>query len=430
MPTARSPNLAPLSSRRPGLPHVALACLLAVAPDGAAQDLRVLHWWKSASERQASEIVAGSVRRAGLGWVNEDATDGIGAAIILRSRILAHDMPDIAQANSTASRNWTRLGLVMDLDRVAAADHWERRLLPTVYRQLRPVDHVLAAPLGVHRMNTLIYNLPVFARLHLAPPRTWEEFEAIAPRLRRAGIVPLAQSSEPWQVTILFENLLLADGGIALHRRLFVDNDVRAFTSPALARVLRHLRGLKRWMRQPVPETDWSVIAAELGSGAAAMTITGDWLKGELQAAGAQVGKTIGCAGAPGTTGLYLFDLDTLVMLHSERVPAAAQESVARLAVSAPLQQRYNKVKGSVSVLRDADPAAMDSCARASWTMLSTSDTNVVPSVALGMAEDEVMRDALINELHRFFMDDTVTVQDTQRRLAAVSRAFSQSPPP
>ncbi|MCS0627921.1 ABC transporter substrate-binding protein [Telluria mixta] len=420
----------PVSGRRRGPPRIAGACLFAVAITGAAQDLRVLHWWQSASERQATEVISSSVRHAGLGWVNEDATDGVGAAIILRSRILAHDMPDIAQANSATAHNWATLGLVRNLDRVAAADHWERRLLPAVYRQLRPGNHVLAAPLGVHRMNTLVYNLPVFTRLHLAPPRTWEEFEGIAPRLQRAGIVPLAQSSEPWQVAILFENLLLADGGIALHRRLFVDNDLRAFTSPALAGVLRHLRSLKRWMRHPVPETAWSAIASEVGSGTAAMAISGDWLKGELQARGAQVGKNIGCTGAPGTDALYLFDLDTLVMLHAERLPPAAQESVAQLAVSAGLQERYNRIKGSVSVLRDANPAAMDSCARASWMMLNMSDARVIPSIAIGMAGDEVMRDGLANEVHRFFMDDSITVLDTQRRLAAVSRAFSQNPTP
>jgi glucose/mannose transport system substrate-binding protein len=81
-------------------------------------------------------------------------------------------------------------------------------------------------------------------------------------------------------------------------------------------------------------------------------------------------------------------------------------------------------------VLRDADPALMDSCARASWTMLADPAATLVPSIAIGMIGDDVMRDALASELYRFFMDDSVTVQDTQRRLAAVSRAFSHSQKP
>jgi glucose/mannose transport system substrate-binding protein len=395
-----------------------------------AHDMHVLHWWRSNSERMASDTVAAKVRAAGIGWIDEDASDGVGAAIVLRSRLLARDMPDIAQANSLASLNWTQLGLVRDLDRIAAANGWERRLLPAVYRLIRPAGRVTSAPLGVHRLNTMSYNRRVFARLGLAPPRTWADFERIAPRLQRAGIVPLAQSSQPWQVSTLFENLLLADGGVALHRRLFTDNDVRAFSDPAFVDALLHLRRLKRWMRTTVPEVNWADIAREVGSGSAAMVVAGDWMKGELQAAGGQVDRTIGCGPAPGTGAIHLYDLDTLVMLHSDRVPRADQEKIAQIAVDAALQERYNRIKGSVTVLRDADPAAMDSCARASWTMLADPAAILVPSITIGMIGDDVMRDAMASELHRFFVDDSVPVQDIQRRLAAVSRAFPHSPKP
>jgi glucose/mannose transport system substrate-binding protein len=407
-----------------------LLCLYSVAAAAAGQEARVLHWWKSTSERLASDTIAASVRQAGIGWIGEDASDGIGAAIVLRSRILGRDMPDIAQANSMSSHNWARLGLVMDLDAVAAADQWERRLLPAVYQLIRPAGHVLAAPLGVHRMNTLVYNRQVFSRLRLAPPRTWDEFERVAPRLLRAGVIPLAQSSAPAQVTVLFENVLLADSGVALHRRIFTENDASAFADPALARALRHLRNLKRWMRQPVPESDWTDMAHELANGSAAMLVSGDWVKGELAAEGVHVDRQIGCIPAPDTGALHVLALDTLVMLHSDRVPRAGRETVARIAMAAPLQERYNRIKGSVTVLRDADPASMDSCARASWTMLADPAATLVPSGVVGMAWNEVMRDALISELHRFFMDDSVTVHDTQRRLAAVSRVFPQSPMP
>jgi glucose/mannose transport system substrate-binding protein len=406
------------------------AAVMAIATAAQAQDMRVLHWWTSNSERMASGTIAAAARRAGIGWIDEDASDGVGAAIVLRSRLLAHDMPDVAQANSLASLNWARLGLVRDLDRTADANDWKRRLLPAVYRLIRPAGQVTSAPLGVHRMNTLLYNRHVFARLGLAPPRTWADFERIAPLLRRAGIVPLAQSSESWQVSVLFENVLLADGGVALHKRLFTDDDAQAFSEPAFAQALLHLRRLKRWMRTTVPEAHWSDIAREVNSGTAAMLVGGDWFKGELLAFGAQVDRTIGCSPAPGTASIHLYDLDTLVMLHSDRVPRAAQEKIARIAVDPALQERYNRIKGSATVLRDADPALMDSCARASWTMLADPAATLVPSIAIGMIGDDVMRDALASELYRFFMDDSVTVQDTQRRLAAVSRAFSHSQNP
>ena len=39
---------------------------------------------------------------------------------------------------------------------------------------------VVAAPLGVHRINTVLYNRHLFARLGLRAPRSWAEFAAVA----------------------------------------------------------------------------------------------------------------------------------------------------------------------------------------------------------------------------------------------------------
>jgi glucose/mannose transport system substrate-binding protein len=41
------------------------------------------------------------------------------------------------------------------------------------------------------------------------------------------------------------------------------------------------------------------------------------------------------------------------------------------------------------------------------------------------MAADEESRDAIIAEVHRFYMDDGVTTADTQRRLAGLLRTLN-----
>lgn len=44
----------------------------------------------------------------------------------------------------------------------------------------------------------LYYNKAALEQAGVEPPKTWEEFEAIAPKLKEAGFVPLAQSHSPW----------------------------------------------------------------------------------------------------------------------------------------------------------------------------------------------------------------------------------------
>ncbi|WP_237154093.1 extracellular solute-binding protein [Oryzibacter oryziterrae] len=44
----------------------------------------------------------------------------------------------------------------------------------------------------------MYFNKEALAKAGVEPPKTWEEFEAIAPKLKDAGYVPLVQSHMPW----------------------------------------------------------------------------------------------------------------------------------------------------------------------------------------------------------------------------------------
>jgi glucose/mannose transport system substrate-binding protein len=127
----------------------------------------------------------------------------------------------------------------------------------------------------------------------------------------------------------------------------------------------------------------------------------------------------------PGTGAVHLYSVDTLSMFTHDYQHVAAQEKLARLAVMPAVQQQYNLAKGSVPVRRDADLAQMDSCARASWTTFGKGAQVQAPSLVHRMAADEESRDAIIAEVHRFFMNDAVTPAEVQRRLAAVMRTLS-----
>jgi sn-glycerol 3-phosphate transport system substrate-binding protein len=47
----------------------------------------------------------------------------------------------------------------------------------------------------------LYYNVEAIEKAGVELPKTWEEFEAIAPKLKDAGYVPLVQSHLPWEFT-------------------------------------------------------------------------------------------------------------------------------------------------------------------------------------------------------------------------------------
>lgn len=53
----------------------------------------------------------------------------------------------------------------------------------------------------------MYYNKEAFKKAGVAnPPKTWEEFEAIAPKLKDAGYIPFTQSHSPWILTENFHS--------------------------------------------------------------------------------------------------------------------------------------------------------------------------------------------------------------------------------
>lgn len=403
----------------------------AVPEAKAPATLQVLHWWSSASEREAARVLAEQMAQEGLVW--RDAVipggAGIGAGKVLRGRVLAGDAPEVTQMVGVGIAEAAAMGLLLQLDDVAREGRWTRALFPTVDEGIRHRQRVVAAPLGIHRVNQLFVNRRVFERLGLAPPRSWAEFEQVAPRLKAAGVVPLAQSAEAWQVATLFESLVLAEGGAALHRALFVAHGLPAVDDPRLAAALQRLRALKphMWLAgtsPAIPEQPWTRTLDRLVRGEAAMMVMGDWVKGELMQAGWLPGRDFECLAAPGTEGVHLYSVDSFTFFAQDYARAAAQQQLARLVMTPALQVRYNEAKGSVTVRRDADPARMDRCARQSWTDFGKGAASLAPSLVHRMATDEASKDAIVAELHRYFSDDQVTPAAVQRRLGAIFRVL------
>jgi glucose/mannose transport system substrate-binding protein len=111
-------------------------------------------------------------------------------------------------------------------------------------------------------------------------------------------------------------------------------------------------------------------------------------------------------------------------MLENGTLSLAAQEKIAQIAVSPAIQTEYNQLKGSISTLRNADLSKMDSWSRASWKLFARGSASQVPSLTHRMATDDISKDAIIAEIVRFFMDDTITIEDTQHRLASIVRSL------
>ncbi|WP_271008767.1 ABC transporter substrate-binding protein [Paucibacter sp. B51] len=409
------------------------------------QELNVLHWWTSAGERAAADHVAARMAEQGLRWIDGAVAGGGGGGAIkvLNERTLRGQAPQVAQLNGQALREWAELGLLLRLDGVAQRRDWRGTLFPQVMSQLNVREHVVAAPLGIHRINNLYLNLALFRQLKIEPPSDWAGVMRAASALRAAGITPVGFSDEPWQVATVFEAMLLGEAGPALYQRMVVQRDLQAFDDPALERSFKRLR---EWRNLAAPvsaaggsgsqpgnanpgERRWTELVADFAAGRTAMLISGDWVRGELGALGQEGGRDFECKAVPGTAQAHLFSIDTLAMLAGDNAKQAAQERMAELLGNATLQISYNRIKGSVPVRRDVPVDELDVCAQRSYRLFANPVTPRVPSLVHRMAFDEVGKNAFIETVHRFALDPNQTPAAAQRRLQALLRALGPRPP-
>jgi glucose/mannose transport system substrate-binding protein len=337
---------------------------------------------------------------------------------------LAGNAPEVIQIIGVSIGEWAEMGLLLELDGVATAGNWSKALFPSIHDLIQHRRHVFAAPLGIHRINTFFYNRRLFSRYKLPPPETWTDLERAALRFKAGGITALAQSSEPWQVATLFEDLILLEGGPQLHRDLFTGQTASAADDRRVLVALERLRAMKAWMGPSITERPWTEVVRQLAKGEAAMLVMGDWAKGELAARGDASDDECICVPMPGTAKYHLYSVDTLTMFTGDASRAPAQEKLARLIMTPTMQMEYNAIKGSVPVRRDIDSSKMDDCARASWAAFGRGASVQAPSLVHRMATDEGSRDAIIAEIHRYFVDDSETPAEAQRRLSAVFRAL------
>ena len=414
---------------RAGAALILGACLsLRMIPSAHAEPLNVLHWWTSDSERHAADRLVQQLAAQGVQWHDDAIPGGGGGAAIkvLTGRVLAGEAPDVAQVIGRTLTDWADLGLVLPLDDVAQRGHWRQAMFPVVLQTVSRGGRVMAAPLGVHRINTLLVNHHVLEQLRLAPPRTWAEMEAAAKVMRAHGVTPLAWSDESWQIATVFETVLLAEGGPRLYAQLASTAGWSAWQDARVVAALKRLRWLRDLDDEPTTEEPWTASTRRLQSGAAGMLIMGDWARGELQAWGEHAGLDFDCVPVPQTAGMHLYSIDTLAMLVGRNAHRAEQEHMADILAQPATQMAYNQAKGSVPVRIDIDPTQLDACARDSWQTLARPGAPLLPSIAHRMAAVESVREAMGEVLHRFVKTRSVSPQQAQAQLVAIVRGAAQ----
>lgn len=393
-----------------------------------ASELEVLHWWTSGGEARSAELLKQMMESKGHTWKNFAVAGGGGesAMMVLKARAVSGNPPTSAQIKGHDIQEWAQLGFLTNIEDVAIQKKWDSVLPKTISDIMKFKGKYVAVPVNLHRVNWLWANPEVFKKVGVSVPKTLDEFFTAADAIKAAGYIPLAHGGQPWQDTTLFEAVALAVLGAEDYRKAFVDLDMEILSGKKMQKVFSRFKQFQSYLDKDSFGRTWNATTDMVITGKAAMQIMGDWAKGEFTAAGKQPGKDYLCVPAPGTSGMFSYNVDSFVFFKTyNKSTQQGKREFAETIMSKPFQEAFNYTKGSLPARTDILLTRFDQCSRESVRAFQQSEgtQNLLPSLSADMSTTSFVRDAIFSVVSDFFNDINADPNKATKRLARAIKA-------
>jgi len=386
------------------------------------QPIEVMHWLSSGAEASALKVIRDRFDRDGGRW-HESAMPSVAAVnAAAMDRLLGGNGPEIFQV-SVGSRlqELAKYGLVRPIP--LNASELDVVLPDIIAHAAKRNGQYIAIPVDIVGENWLFYNEAVLARVGLQVPKSWDELLQACAALAASGKIPIALGGQPWQERILFNSIVLGVGGRTFYRRVYEQLDRNAMESTQMLEAFRIFGTLRKYVDEGSPGRPWNLATAMLIRGEAAFQFTGDWAKGELLAAGIEIGHGIGCTLTPAPDRAYVMAADAFAMSASASADAlAGQVLFMRTVLDRDVQAAFNRVRGSIPARVDAPDAGFDICARLAMSVIRDREAQLVSTGLFGLSGG--MSGAIDDAVSQFWNEPQMGAEEGRRLFVETVGAF------
>ena len=384
-----------------------VAALLLSAPQASQAkqltgELEIFSWW-AGDEGPALQALIDIYKKQNpqVEVINATVTGGSGvnAKAVLKTRMLGGEPPDSFQvhAGQELIGTWVKAGRMEDLTPLFKKQGWMDVFPEGLVKLIGTKDGIWSVPVNVHRSNVLWYVPANLKKWGVEVPKTWDDFFAIAPKLKAQGVVPLALAQN-WTANHLWESVALASLGADNWDALW--SGKLKFDSPEGVKAWELFGKVLEYTNADASSLSWQQATDMVIDGRAAFNIMGDWAAGYMfTTKKMQPGKDFGWLASPGTTGEFMFLADSFGL------PKGAPHRDNALAWLTILGSRegsdaFNPIKGSISARKDSDLSKYNDylkSAAADW-----SKDRVVGSLAHGVAANETFMGGFASVMEMF----------------------------
>ena len=401
--------------------------LLMVHLNTFATSLEVLHWWTAPGELESLDVLEKTLQEKKVEWHNFAVVGGGGdsAMRVLQIRALAGEPPDAAQIKGPDIGEWTKVGVLAELETVVDTQQWAN-IFPKVVKDTVTFNHhYMAVPINIHRINWLWLNKKIFTELNLSIPTTWDDFFNVADKIKAAGYLPLAHGGTPWQDTLLFDSMALSLLGPEKYRQAFVERNDALLNSPEMVAVFKKYKRLHDYVDKRLVGKDWFAASELIATDKAAMQFMGDWVKGMWRLSGKVAMVDYICADVPESKGLFSYNMDSFVLFKKHDAPEQsnnAQKTFVNVLLSKKLQREFSISKGSIPARNDMNMKVFDACSQKSYTDFHNSQ--LVPSFTQNMASTSHLQNIITQIISDYFNVPDADAVEAVKHLSTAIRAL------
>ena len=227
----------------------------------------------------------------------------------LRAQIMAGDPPAASQLKGPEIAAWSKIAPMVDLDALVQAAGYEAVVPAELAKLSKPYGHWIALPMQAYRINTLFISKKAADRVGVTKlPTTWAEFNALAEKMKAAGITPVANGGMSWDDGMKWEIALCGISPDA-YRKAVMELDDKTLKGPEVLAAFRQFRKLADWSDPGVAGQHYSTFIARYMKGDMGMLLMGGWAQGVFKHAGFQLSDYM-IGPAPQDDGKMAFDLN------------------------------------------------------------------------------------------------------------------------
>jgi glucose/mannose transport system substrate-binding protein len=404
------------------------AALLAAPRVVRAQQVKpkvtVISQWSSGSDGAAITALGKRFEAEGGVW-EHNPVPGFTTDMMnkLRAQIIAGDPPAASQLKGPEIATWSKIAPVVDLDPLVQAAGYEAVVPAELVSLSKPYGHWIALPIQAYRINTLFVSKKAADRVGMTKlPATWAEFNAVAEKMKAAGIIPVANGGLKWDDGMKWEIALCGISPDA-YRKAIMQLDDAALKGPESLAAFRQLRKFADWSDPGVAGQHYSTFLPRYMKGELGMLLMGGWAQGVFQHAGFQLSDYL-VGAAPQDDGKIAFDLNSDEFIFWQKQQKEFQDGqtlLAKIVMAKDFGPMYCQITGSIPVRTDtdmADPGFSDSQREAARAMAQAKANNrVVLSLGHNMAQPNQITAAMLDVLTEYVHNNSVSPEEGQKRL-------------